>query len=82
MCVCWVGGTNQHKVSEARVIFISNWETSMSLVSLPELDNPPLQADIFIRQWTAIYIIEGTGELILIKSAGLYYLRTGLVNTA
>lgn len=39
----------------------------MLLVSLPELDNPYFQADIFIRQWTAIYIIQGTGELILIK---------------
>lgn len=39
----------------------------MLLVSLLQLENPYLRVDIFIRQWAAIYIIEGTGELILIK---------------
>lgn len=72
--------SNQRKVLEAKVIFMRHWEASMPLVSLPELDYPHFQADIFIRQWTAIYIIEGTGELILIKISELYYLETGLVN--
>lgn len=39
----------------------------MLLVSLLQLENPYLRVDIFIRQWAAIYIIEVTGELILIK---------------